>query len=337
MSKPRRWFVTLGLLAVANTASAQSAAPATAADTLALGEALRAAQQQFAEARAEVERAEERARSTPDDSLTPGGATLLFRRRSVSAGDLATLTAAFRGAESLLRRDLGDAGRSLLAESRWRLSVRDVPRRFARPILGFEPVHPGTRSVSLALSPPLDEEYLRGAILREAGARLAQRHPALNRWLAGAFEFREADATHYYAARELAASGSQRAGRCARGVVDECLVILDPTRFADWIVDGEPAMRAPAGPLVRQSVLQFAIERGGATVIATASTAPDSTAPVPLLAQASGMTPQDFIAAWHARIAGATTARNRVAPGLALSAAAWMLLFAIVSTRRRPR
>lgn len=328
--------VAVGTAAAQRATPTGTAASATAAELRALADSVEAMRARAAEARRALDAAVARAREVPDDSLSLSGATVLLSGADVPARERARLATAFARVASQLQRQLGEAGPSLLAETRWRIRVHTRRGIIAAPAVVFaSELHRGLAGAPV-LTFPIDVDYAAELIRRGVGEQLVRRHPALDAWLGGSFWLTEATTSYYFAARDLALHGGTRARSCARGTIDDCGRVLDPARFGDWRAPGEDSRRAPTTPTVRSSLLQYAIELRGGALLGTLAAAPDSAAPIALLATAVGQTPDALLAGWQQRVMEGGRVRSRVAPRLLLSSAAWIVLCGIIATRRRP-
>lgn len=322
-----------GLVLVTATAAA---AQASAAELRALTDSVEAIRARAADARRQLDSAEARAQAILNDSLSLSGATVLLRGVDVPPRERARLAAAFARVATQLQRQLGDAGPSLLAETRWRLRVYSQRGILSAPSVAFvSEMHRGLTGAPV-LSFPIDVDYAAELIRRGVGEQLVRRHPTLDAWLGGSFWLTETSTSYYFAARDLALHGSERARSCARGTLDDCGRILDPARFGGGRTPDERGRRAPTTHTVQASLLQYAIERRGGALLSTLATAADTLSPVTLLAAAVGESPEALLAGWQQRVMAGGRVRSRVAPRLLLTSAAWIALCGFVATRRRP-
>lgn len=325
-------------LSAAAPQNTPSRTPATAQATPSSRDSVVLYELRLREARSALDSARGVARSVPDDSLSVEGATVLFVGAMLPDGDRRRLRLAFARAADQLARDLGPSGRALLAGTRWRLSLRSYVGAVTRTIGGFEPIpSPPGRSVA-ALRLPLNESEVAQRILDHAGQLLLSRNPRVSAWLSSRYSFRGSDIVYDYAARELVVHGRVRGSSCARGVIEDCAIILDPARFDEWFVEGESNRGlVPASENVRSSVFQYAMQRGGEGFVAafTATPGDSTTPPVQILARAAGISPEELLRGWQQSLLGSGAARAGVSPTRTLSTLAWVLLFAIIATRRR--
>ena len=326
----------------AASVAAQSPSPAagervTAAQLAAYADSVEVYRARATEARQRLEAAEARAIETPDDSLTLSGATVLIRSIDVPARERARLATAFARVEAQLQRTLGDAGPALLAETRWRIQVYRRPGVIASHAVVFVSELRRGQAGAPVLKFPIDVSYAAELVRRGVGEQLVRRHPVLDRWTGGSFAFDERARSYYFANRDLVLHGNERARNCARGVIDDCGRILDPARYGPWWTTGERPNSSPTSMTVRSSALEYAIERGGGGLLAALDAAPDTASPIALLAAAVGETPDAFLAGWQRSVTTGGSVRSRVAPRMFLTSAAWILLFGVVATRRRPR
>ncbi|MBA3852907.1 MAG: hypothetical protein C0503_00750 [Gemmatimonas sp.] len=317
-------------------------ASADAQDIRAIQDSLAAMRERVADARQQLANAEFRVRALPNDSLELSGAKVLFNSADVPPAERRRLAKAFARAERELVRDLGDDGRSLLAETRWQIIVSQRPGMFERPYVSLVPLYRRTAGASASPSAVLRFPIAQGSVSylvkRGAGERLVIRHASLNNWLGGSLYLRDPADTYYAASRELALRGNGKSRRCVRGDIAECAIILDPARRDEWY-EGESENRRmpPASHAVRESVLHFVLERAGPSLLSTIAAAPDSAEPIALLAQAAGLSREELLRQWQLAISSGGTTRAQVAPRMALSSLLWIVLFGAVAVRRRPR
>lgn len=303
----------------------------------ALEDSLTALRARAAEARVALTAAETRAREIPDDSLVFAGATVLFKAADFPPAERARLGRGFARVADHLRLTLGEAGPGLLAETRWQVKVVWRGGLFGRPFAQFAPVS-NRWSAHTALRFPINEDMVENIVRAEVGAQIAARHPQLSAWLGGTLFLTDAASSYYLASRALVVHGNQRSRHCLRGSIEDCAIILDPSRRQEWYSDTiESRTFPPASPVVRSSLVHFAIATGGLSLLATLDTTSDSTPAVPLLAQSVGMTPDQFLTQWHAAVSGGGQQRAAVAPRLMLSSVAWTVLLGFLATRRRAR
>ncbi len=315
-------------------------------------------EQRLRDASRELEEARGLARGVTDDSISVEGATLLFKGATLPNADRRRLQSAFSRAAVDLTRTFGDQGRTLLAGTRWQLSVRSYSGINTRTFAGLEPLGAGGTVRSGRSFPqfelPLQESMVTELILRHAGELMLQRHPQLAAWLSSGFAFYGRDAVFSFAARELVIHGSVRGRGCARGVLEDCAIILDPARHDEWF-DASESRRGlvPASENVRASVLQYAIERGGDGFLEALGSAPGASesadgaaargaadaprgmSPVELLARAAKVTPDELLRGWQRELLASGATRAGLSAGRTLTTLAWVLLFAVIATRRR--
>ncbi|MBX3132610.1 MAG: hypothetical protein KF689_04390 [Gemmatimonadaceae bacterium] len=280
-------------------------------------------------------------RAVSDTSLVVHGAEIQFNAAALPDGERRLLRRGFELAQAELVAAFGVEAADLLAGGRWRLSVRQPDVRFVRPRALLESLgERNERRFTAPLTFPLSSAAIAKAARDHATVRLVARHPATERWLGSSISSSTDFDAHYLSHRMLVTHPSSPARRCARGVVDDCVAILDPTAWSQWYDPGDSTgseRGAIAGPL-RQSVIRYAVERDGAAVFRALSSSTDSAAnPVPMLARALGQSPEAFVAGWQAHIAGAGAHRARARPGTVLGVLAWSALFGFAATRRRPR
>jgi hypothetical protein len=313
-------------------------ADASAQDAAALRDSVAAMRVRAAQAREALDASIARARETPDDSVQMSGATVLFRRADLPAREVGRLRAAFARVEAQLERQLGPRGVALLASTRWSVRVYTRPGVMAAPSMVFAQERALNQMGAPVVSFPVDVDYVATLVRRGVGDELLRQLPWLGQWLGGAFALDEAATTYYFASRDLALNGGAKAARCGRGVIEDCLVLFDRSRFREWADPGERRRTGVAvSTTVRASVLQYAIARAGPDLLdALHATAADASV-VGALAAAAGETPEAFVSGWQAAVAEGGALRVRVAPRMFLTSAGWILLFAAAATRRRPR
>lgn len=346
MSKPlsiRHALRAAWRLAVAALLIVMSAAHAAAQDIRAIEDSLSAMRERVADARQQLAAAEFRLRALPNDSLVLSGAKLLFNSADLPQAERRRLAKAFARAERELRRDLGDDGATLLAETRWQIIVSQRPGMFERPYVSLVPLfrrNAGpSASPSAVLRFPIAQGSVSYLVKNGAAERLVARHASLTSWLGGSLNMRNSDEIYYAASRELALRGNGRSRRCIRGDIEECAIILDPTRSDEWHA-GEPEggrRLPPASHAVRESVLHFVIQRAGSSLLPTLAAAPDTADPIGLLAQVVGLSRNEMLTQWQATVAGGGMTRAEVSPRLALSSLFWVVVFGFIALRRRPR
>lgn len=335
--------VAVAAVAVATVTSTAAAAQAasrpriSAAEVANIADSLTAIQARAREARTAFETTSARALETPDDSLSLSGATVLFRRADLPPREIARLRTAFTRVEMQVQQQYGDDGPRLLAETRWSIRVYRRPGVMAAPHVVFEPEVKRVLSGAPVLRLPLDVDYVAELVRRGVGERIVLQNPVLAHWMGSAFSLDAPERTLYFASRDLVLHGNDLSRRCARGVVRDCGRILAPELYGTWREPGDGRRSNPATHTVRASVLLYALGQGGGGAIATLAAAADTNSAIAILASTAGTTPDDLIAGWQAEVAAAGAARTRVAPRMLLSSGAWILLFGLVATRRRPR
>jgi len=313
-------------------------AVAQAQDIAALEDSVAALRARSAEARAQLAAAEARLRPEPDDSLVLEGAVVRFVAADVPSAERRRLAAAFATAERELQLVLGEAGSTLLGETRWQLAVLRRPGMLGRPFVSLTPSTRRAGTSSALLRFPLADESVVRIIKNGVGDRVVARHAGFANWLGGSLFLLERAEMHYGASRDLVFRGSTRSWRCVRGDIGECAIILDPARRVEWYTPEDPRTTFPPAPAsVRASLFTFVMQRAGPQLIAAMDAAPADASPVAVLAQAAGMPPAELLAQWNAELADHGRARARVAPELGLTSVAWILVFGLVATRRRPR
>ncbi len=334
-SAPAVTALTVRPTAVAAQASARPRI--TNADVAAIADSLAAIQMRAREARTAFETTYARTLETPDDSLTLSGATLLFRRDDLPPREITRLRTAFARVEMQVRQQFGDDGPRLLAETRWSIRVYRRPGVMEAPRVVFEPEVRRALAGAPVVQLPLDVDYVEELVRRGVGERIVLQNDALANWMGSAFSLDAPERSLYFASRDLVLHGNDLSRRCARGVVRDCGRILAPELYGTRREPGDDRRSNPATHTVRSSVLLYALGQGGGGAIAALAAAPDTNSAIAILAAIAETTPDGLIAGWHAQVAAAGTARTRVAPRMLLSSTAWILLFGLVATRRRPR
>lgn len=326
------------LAALAAMLCAGLAEAAAAQDIAAIEDSVAALRMRSGEARAQLAQAEARLRSVPDDSLVLSGAVVRFASADVPAAERRRLAAAFAMAERELQAELGDVGRVLLAETRWHLTVLRPPGSSGRPFVSLVPSTRRSASGAALLRFPLLDESVIRILKNGVGDRIVARHAAFGSWLGGSLFLRDRAEMYYGASRDLVLRGTTRSRRCARGDARECAIILDPARRAEWYTEEDTRRNVqPASAGVRATLFMFVMERAGPQLVAAMDAAPASASPIAVLASAAALTPEELITQWQAAISAGGIARARVAPGMGLTSLAWIVLFGLVATRRRPR
>lgn len=326
------------LATIAAMLGAALATDARAQDLAAIEDSVAALRLRSGEARAQLAQAEARLRSVPDDSLVLSGAVVHFHSADLPKSERRRLADAFATAERELTAELGGVGRLLLAETRWQLTVLRRPGMLGRPFVSLVPSTRRSASAAALLRFPLSDETVIRIIKNGVGDRIVARHAAFGSWLGGSLFLRDRAEMYYGASRDLVLRGTTRSRRCARGDVRECVIILDPTRRAEWYTEEDTRRNfPPASAGVRATLFMFVVERAGPQLVAAMDAAPANASPIAVLASAAALTPEELITQWQAAISAGGIARARVAPSMGLTSVAWILLFGLVATRRRPR
>ncbi|WKW12661.1 hypothetical protein Strain138_001960 [Pseudogemmatithrix spongiicola] len=326
------------LAAIAVMLGAALAPDARAQDIAAIEDSVAALRLRSGEARAQLAQAEARLRSRPDDSLVFSGAVVRFTSADVPAAERRRLAAAFATADRELQAELGDVARTLLAETRWQLTVLKRPGALGRPFVSLLPATRRSESAASLLRFPLSSETVVRIIKNGVGDRIVARHAAFGSWLGGSLFLRDRAEMYYGASRDLVLRGTTRSRRCARGDVRECTIILDPARRDEWYTEEDTRRNfPPASAGVRATLFMFVMERAGPQLVTAMDAAPADASPIAVLASAASLDPDQLITQWQAAISSGGEARARVSPAMGLTSLAWILVFGLVATRRRPR
>lgn len=326
----RRWSLLLALLVAPAGVAAQTLGELEARRD-ALRDSLSASMRRLAAA-------EEDERTVPDTAMVVEGITVRFPRADFPVADRRRLQAAVEVAVASLAERYGTEGRALLDGEVWVLSAPRTPSPLG-PVISIV-VESGRRASASAVSElPLQGDRIRRLVFDRASQRAIERHRAIRDYVGPSLLFEPEARTHYFAYRALATSLSSPARRCARGVIPDCRIILDPSATGRWFDDGDLAPNQRPQPLagaVRASLLQFALERGGQAALRTlrsgAGTETDGLASIAALAR---MPVPDLVTQWQVHIASFAAQRASVPLPLVFTSLAWCGLLLAVSTRRR--
>lgn len=285
-----------------------------------------------------LEAAEAGARTVPDSALLVEGITVRFPRADFPVADRRRLTRAVENAVASLADRYGTEGRALVEGDVWVLSAPLQPNPLG-PVISIT-VENGPRASASAVSElPLDADRIRRLTFDRASQRAVERSRAIRDYVGPSLLLDPDSRTHYFAYRALATSLSSPARRCARGVIPDCRVILDPGAAGRWFDEGDlqPNQRpqALAGP-VRASLFKYAIERGGEPALRSLRTgAGTRTGALESIAELAGMPVSDLVAQWQVHISTFADQRAGVQLPLVLTSLGWGGLFLVLSTRRR--
>jgi hypothetical protein len=262
-----------------------------------------------------IGQAEVDAQGVTDTSMILQDAMVHFRAADVSSRDRASIVRAFDDAANELRSAFGADGASLLAGDNWRISITSWGNGVPRASISL--VSASARYGSV-VPLPLRSQALSELLVGRATTALAARSPSVSEWVGHRFSIDDAQRTHYFAYRQLVLHASDAGRRCARGVVADCA--------------------QNHGIAVAQSMLRYAIERDGPTMLRSLKNTPEaSPTPLAMIAAALGESQDEFLTQWHAHISKSGATRAAGHAGLLFTSLAWCALFAALAARRRPQ
>lgn len=331
MSSPRWGLVLVAALLLAPAQLAAQTLEELQARREALRDSLRASISR-------LESAEAEARSIPDSAMVIHGITVRFPRADFPTADRRRLQRAVEDAAASLAERYGEEGRALIDGDVWVVSAPLDPNPLG-PVISIT-VENGPRASASAVSElPLDGDRIRRLTFDRASQRAIERSRVLGDYVGPSLLLEPDARTHYFAYRALATSLSSPARRCARGVVPDCRIILDPDAVGRWFDEGDlpPNARpqALAGP-VRASLLQYAIEIGGEPALRSLRTgAGTRTEALEAIAELARMPVSDLVAQWQVHIASFADQRASVQLPLVVTSLAWGGVLLLLSTRRR--
>lgn len=285
-----------------------------------------------------LESAEAGARSIPDSAMVIQGITVRFPRADFPPADRRRLQRAVEDAATSLVERYGEESRALMDGDVWVLSAPLDPSPLG-PVISIT-VENGPRASASAVSElPLDGDRIRRLTFDRASQRAIERSRVLRDYVGPSLLLEPEAQTHYFAYRALATSLSSPARRCARGVIPDCRIILDPGAVGRWFDDGDLAPNARpqalAGP-VRASLLKYALEVGGEPALRILRTgAGTRTGALESIAELAKMPVSDLVAQWHVHIASFADQRASVQLPLVVTSLAWGGILLLLSTRRR--
>jgi hypothetical protein len=285
-----------------------------------------------------LEAAEADARTVPDTAIVVAGVTVRFPRADFPVADRRRLQRAIELAATSLVERHGDEGRALIDGDVWVISAPLQPSPLG-PVISIT-VENGPRASASAVSElPLQSDRITRLVFDRASQRAVERSAVIRDYVGPSLLLEPEARTHYFAYRALATSLSSPARRCARGVVPDCSIILDPGATGRWFDEGDlaPNMRpqALAGP-VRTSLLKFALERGGEPALRALRTgAGTKTDAIEAIAALAQMPVPDLVTQWQVHIASFADQRAGVPLPLAVTSLAWGGLLLALATRRR--
>lgn len=285
-----------------------------------------------------LEMAEAGVRTVPDTAMLIEGITVRFPRADFPVADRRRLLRTVEEAVASLGERYGDEGRALVAGDVWVLAAPREPSPLG-PVISIM-VENGPRASASAVSElPLQTDRIRRLTFDRASQRATTRSPVIRDYVGPSLLLEPDSRTHYFAYRALATSRSSPARRCARGVIPDCRIILDPDAAGRWFDDGDLAPNSRSQPLsgaVRASLLLFALERGGEPALRSMRTgAPTSDVALEAIAALAQMPVSDLVTQWQLHIASFAGRRAAVQLPLVFTSLAWGGLFLILSTRRR--
>lgn len=339
-------------LVVAARAGATQATTRGPASTATSATTAAASTGELAEVRSRIAALRERSQATRDtlesmraterqDSVEVHDIVVRFPAAGLDAGALEQLGLGVAEARAALRARFGDAAAPLLAGERWVVTPL-AGWRLARGV-DLQFLQAGQPVGRVSLQFPLRAGDVRDAALDRAGARLVGGLPALQAFSGGVHLAPDPDAAPR-ARLLLVGSRSSVARRCGAGALGACRTIFDDRARDAW---HEPADSMPPGSdavpgMVRQSLVQHAIEVGGGAAVARlqrpdAGTGPDSADVVALLARAAGVTGDSLLAGWLASLGAASASRAEPpVSGLAMTVL-WCGVMVGVAMGRRAR
>ncbi len=326
----RGWLFLLAVVGAPGPLAAQSL-DALQAKHAELADSIRASNER-------LEAAEASARTVPDTAMVVAGITVRFPRADLPTADRRRLQRTVEDAAASLEQRFGQEGLALLDGDVWVISAPIIPNPLG-PVIAIH-VETGPRASASAISElPLQRDRIRRLAFDRASRRAVQASRVIHDYVGPSLLLDPDVRTHYFAYRALATSVSSPAQRCARGVVPDCRVILDPTAASRWFEPGDlaPDVRPAAlAGAVRASLLTYALEVGGAPALQALRTGTAAgTAPLEAIAGLAGMPVTDFVTQWQLHIASFADQRAGVPLPLVFTSLAWGGLFLVLSTRRR--
>lgn len=277
----------------------------------------------------------ERVTVQPDTAFTEGGVRVQYPAAEVGETELNRVRRAIRDTRSQLEREFGAAGSALLDGDEWKVTTTISQTR--RPSVR---ITLGENATSTVTTYPFSTRNISRVALRRASVRAVELHPAIAAFASGAPVLSDPREQYYTARRQLVASRSRPARRCAAGQLAACDAILgnDASKWNDTAVERGVLARRPVTRAVHGSLVAFAIELKGAAVLdALRAGGPADAEPIALLAEIVGVPRDAFLAQWHARLLVAS--QRNAAPSLPLTVTslAWCGLVLVIVGRRRPR
>lgn len=284
-----------------------------------------------------LEVAEAGVRTVPDTTMVIAGITVRFPRADFPVADRRRLQRTVEEAVASLGERYGAEGRALVEGDVWVLAA--PVQATLGPVISIT-VENGPRASASAVSElPLQTDRIGRLTFDRASQRATERSPVIRDYVGPSLLLEPDSRMHYFAYRALATSLSSPARRCARGVIPDCRIILDPGAVARWFDEGDLAPNARSQPLagaVRASLLQFALERGGEPALRSMRTgAPFSSNALEAIAALAKMPVSDFVTQWQVHISSFADQRAAVRLPLVFTSLAWGGLLLVLSTRRR--
>lgn len=273
-----------------------------------------------------------------DDVLVSEGVTVRFPGAALSERNRNALREGISDAQRTLEDRFGAGSARLLEGGEWHLIFNGVSRN-RREFVGFVDARNPTAQLNHLVSLPLAPADVERFLLEIAGRKLLHAESVVGAFAGAAFFLTPPEESFYVARRQLAASTSSVARRCATGALGACRTILDPAASANWFAasDSVPRNGRPIPRGVNASLVTVALDLGGARAIDVLSKPNASDNPIIILAEAAGVTPDSLVQTWNARLQDATEQSAYPSLPFAASAVFWCGIFFMVATRRRPR